>query len=284
MVAKTDEEKSRYVQLQKKYIDIAYSLNPKSSDVIFIKMIVSHAEQGIEYYDEIRFKNFMEYLKINPNRSFANLQVGIFLRDYGLVHQSLLYFNKAMELNPLFTWNYSNRGRAYFRIGEFKKAELDHKKALEIEPHDYDNIGFYLHYLISFKRIKEAEKLITQWQDKRPNDNTLEQLRALLYAVRGDKENALSSYNKTTFDEKYDASFTLAILYLLLNDQEKAIELIIEGEQDYSSRGISRSNYFIYLNLPYYKILHNDPRFQEILARHKELYEENLLKYGDIIL
>ena len=106
----------------------------------------------------------------------------------------------------------------------------------------------------------------------------------MLYAVKGDKENALSSFNKTTFDEKYEASFALAILYLLLNDQEKAIELIIEGEKDYSSRGISRSKYFRYLNLPYYKILHNDPRFQEILAKHKEIYEENLEKYGDIEL
>jgi hypothetical protein len=67
-----------------------------------------------------------------------------------------------------------------------------------------------------------------------------------------------------------------------LNDPEKAIELIIEGEKDYSSRGMSRSKFLRYLNLPYYKILHNDSRFQEILAKHKELYEENLAKYGDI--
>jgi tetratricopeptide (TPR) repeat protein len=195
-----------------------------------------------------------------------------------------------VELDPLFTWNYSCRGWAYFKIGEFEKAELDYKKALAIEPHDYDNLGKYIYYLISFKRIKEAERLISQWQDKKPNDKNLQQLLAWLYAVRGDKENAFSSFDKTAFEKKYDASFTLAIVYLLLNDQEKAIELIIEGEKEYSSStisydrpvGISRSKYFGYLNIPYYKILHNDPRFQEILAKHKELYEENLSKYGDI--
>ncbi len=269
---------------------IAYSLNPKSSEVIFIKMLVSYAEQGIDIYDEIRFKNFMEYLKINPNQAFTNLQVGLFLRDYGLVHQSLLYYNKAVELNPLFTWNYSCRGRAYFRIGEYERAELDYKKALEIEPHDYANVGGYIHYLIAFRRIRETEELIGQWQDKKPNDNTLQQLLSWLYALKGDKENALSSFNKTTFEKKYDVSFTLAVLYLLLNDQEKAIELIIEGEKEYSSStifynrpvGISRSRYFRYINLPYYKILHNDPSFQEIMAKHKELYEELLAKYGDI--
>jgi serine/threonine protein kinase len=284
MVAKTDEEKSRYLQLQKKYIDIAYSLNPKSSDVLLVKMVVSHAEQGIEYYDEIRFKSFMEYLKIDPNRVSVNLMVGIWLRDYGLVHQSLIYFNDAVELDPLYTWNCSNRGWAYFLIGEYEKAELDFKKALKIEPYDLYNIRAYTQYLIMFERIKEAEKLISKWKDIKPSDNNLELHRALLYAVKGDKENALSSFIKTAFDKKYNASFALARLYLLLNDQEKAIELIIEGEKDYSSRGISRSRYFGYLNLPYYKILHNDPRFQEILVKHKELYEENLRKYGDIDL
>jgi tetratricopeptide (TPR) repeat protein len=289
-VAKTDEEKSRYMQLQKKYFDLAYSLNPKSLDVQYLNIFISGAEQGIKYYEEIRLKKFMDYLKIDPNRAHAYMYVGIWLRDFDLIHQSILYFNKAAQLNPLFTWNYSSRGWAYYQIGEFQKAESDYKKALAIESHDYDNLGKYIYYLISFKRVKEAEKLIIQWQDKKPNDNTLEQLRAFLYAAKGDKENALSSFNRTIFEKKYDASFTLAIVYLLLNDPGKAIELIIEGEKDYSSTtiiynrpvGIGRSKYFIYLNHPYYKVLHNDPRFQEILAKHKELYEENLRKYGDI--
>lgn len=244
--------------------------------------MVSSAEQGLEYFSEIRLKKLMDYLKIDPNRAFANLQVGLWLREYGLVHQSLLYINKAVEFDPLFTWNLSTRGWAYFLIGEYEKAGLDFKKALEIEPHDYGNVGEYIHYLISFKRIEEAEKLISQWQDKKPYSNWFKQNRAWLYAVKGDKENALSSFNETTFENEYDSSFRLARVYLLLNDQEKAIELIIEGEKDYSSRGISRSRYFGYLNLPYYKILHNDPRFQEILAKHKALYEELLAKYGDV--
>ena len=277
MVAKTDEEKSRYMQLQKKHINIAYRLNPNSKDVLFVKMIISNAEQGVDYYSEIRLKKFIEYLKIDPNHSFANLMVGIWLREYGLVHQSLKYINKAVEFEPLFGWNLLNRGLAYFGIGKFEEAESDFKKLLEI---DSSYIDSYSRYLIFFRRTEEAELLINQWQDENSNSNLITRTR--LYAVKGDKENALSGFNKITFDEHYEASFELALLYLLLNDQEKAIELIIEGEKDYSSRGIRRSRYFIYLNYPCYKILHKNPRFQEILAKHQELYEENLRKYGDI--
>ena len=40
---------------------------------------------------------------------------------------------------------------------------------------------------------------------------------------------------------------------------------------------------YIWLNKnPINHFLHSDPRFQEILAKHKELYEENLAKYGNI--
>jgi serine/threonine protein kinase len=214
-LAKTDEEKSRYLQLQKKFLDISFRLNPTSLDVLYIKMIVSFVERGLDYFGEMRFKDFMEYLKINPNHALAYFYVGIWLREYDLVHQSLLCLDKSVELDPLFTWNLSNRGWAHFLIGEYGKTELDYKKAFEIEPYYYYNLGRYIHFLISFKRIKEAEKLIIQWQDKKPSDKNLHQLRAWLYAAKGDKENALSSFNKTTFEKKYDASFSRAIVYLL---------------------------------------------------------------------
>ena len=38
-VARSEEEKSRYKQLQNKYINIAFNLNPNSKDVQIVKMI-----------------------------------------------------------------------------------------------------------------------------------------------------------------------------------------------------------------------------------------------------
>jgi len=43
--AKTDEEKRRYMQLQKHYFDIAFRLNPESKDVLFVKMMISLSEK-----------------------------------------------------------------------------------------------------------------------------------------------------------------------------------------------------------------------------------------------
>ena len=93
---------------------------------------------------------------------------------------------------------------------------------------------------------------------------------------------ALSRFEKYTSFEKADASRHLAIIYLLLNDRDKAIELMIQNEHDYASAGNNQSRYFRYLNIPFYSILRNDPRFQEILAKQKDLYQKNLIKYRNI--
>jgi hypothetical protein len=41
-------------------------------------------------------------------------------------------------------------------------------------------------------------------------------------------------------------------------------------------------NYIYLKNHPFYDKVRSDPRFQEILAKHNKIYEENLEKYGDI--
>jgi TolB-like protein len=45
---------------------------------------------------------------------------------------------------------------------------------------------------------------------------------------------------------------------------------------------LEESWYLRLKNHQLYDFLRSDPRFQEILSKHKELYEENLRKYGDI--
>ena len=50
----------------------------------------------------------------------------------------------------------------------------------------------------------------------------------------------------------------------------------------YEKMGISY--YFHLKNNRVFDTVRSDPRFQEILAKHKELYEENLKKYGDLEL
>ena len=47
----------------------------------------------------------------------------------------------------------------------------------------------------------------------------------------------------------------------------------------------SEASWYLFFKIhPFFRDVRDNPRFQEILAKHKELYEENLRKYGDIEL
>jgi non-specific serine/threonine protein kinase len=53
MVSETAEEKMQYLHLQEKYIEKAYQLNPKSSDVLYVKMLVSLARYEADHPGKI---------------------------------------------------------------------------------------------------------------------------------------------------------------------------------------------------------------------------------------
>jgi len=62
--------------------------------------------------------------------------------------------------------------------------------------------------------------------------------------------------------------------------RDEAINLLFETFEP--QKRVDRPLYLSMKNQARFDILRSDPRFQEILAIHKEIYEENLEKYGDI--
>jgi hypothetical protein len=90
-----------------------------------------------------------------------------------------------------------------------------------------------------------------------------------LYASRKEKEKALEIYKEKNFH-----------IFSLLGMKNDAIDMITEWTEDQLKQ--KRSHFHHLSNSLYFNNIRSDPRFQEILAQHKELYEENLRKYGDI--
>ena len=100
----------------------------------------------------------------------------------------------------------------------------------------------------------------------------------MLYAVEGNKEEAFNTVSNT-YELKNDSVYQ-ASLFTLFDSTEAAINLLEEVSKKY--KRWESSLYLAILNDPSFANIRSDPRFQEILAKHKELYEENLAKYGDI--
>ena len=270
-----DDEK--YVKLQQKYIDKAFGLDPNSARVNLAKGFV-HAYKG-ETNDE--YESYKRALELNPNESYNNLATGIFLTGVGLHHQAIDFLTKAIELDPLETINYSYRGAAHRYIANFDQATIDFQKALEIESDDLYALYHFTQFLIILKKYKEAEELLAKSEKINPDDLLNKFIRALLYAVKGEKEKALQSLEEGGHKNRYYQIIT----YSLLGSKDEAIRLLdnkpIAGPQLFNP---DESDYLDMLHNPFFDILRDRDEFRESLQKAKEIYEENLMKYGEIFL
>ncbi len=71
-------------------------------------------------------------LKINPNNSISHLLYSKFLNFTGRLEESREQINQALLLNPLFTINYSFSALSYYYSGDYEKALIENKRALDI--------------------------------------------------------------------------------------------------------------------------------------------------------
>ena len=94
---------------------------------------------------------------------------------------------------------------------------------------------------------------------------------ALIYAAKGQKEQALDTYKEAN-----------PAIYALLGMKDEAFSVGTKYSDDQLLQRYSFYN--ILITNPFYECLHSDPRWQKILEQHKTLYEENLRKYGTIDL
>ena len=269
-IASTDLEKEKYLRLQEEYFYMAYKLEPNSAEVQNVKSLIHDAKGEIEK----SFESLRKAYTIEPNNWYTIWNLGGFYYYRRLIFLSIEYYTKAIKLNPLEPMIYMGRAWCFFKIGEKDKAESDFKKALEINPNHVFILDTYLHLLFWSKRYEEAEKIITKLKKINPDTSDFKRYSSLRTCM-----DVLRSTKDITVVKNLDDDYKYRINTLLENNEEVIQYLNDKFELD-TKLDFSR---YIWLNKnPINHFLHNDPRFQEILAKYKELYEENLAKYGDI--
>ena len=74
------------------------------------------------------------------------------LKEY---QQALTDFNRALELDPDYTWAYHSRGRVYDALKEYQQAIVDFNHMLEIDPnytHGYCSRGWAYYWLKEYQQ------------------------------------------------------------------------------------------------------------------------------------
>ena len=101
--------------------------------------------------------------------------------------------------------------------------------------------------------------------------------RALSYAVKGKKEEALQSLEEGGHKNRYYE----IVIFSLSGFKDEAIKLIDNRPIAYNVHG---ENYLDMLHNPFFDILRDRDEFRASLQKAKQIYEENLLKYAEVFL
>jgi adenylate cyclase len=110
-------------------------------------------------------------LAINANSFDVNLELGVYY-EFTNPEKAILFFKKAVRLNPLSIWTpsvYRDIGFTYHNFGDFEKAELYSKKAIELSSNSIIAVEairiltvIYLHWGKADSVLKYANQNVNQ--------------------------------------------------------------------------------------------------------------------------
>jgi tetratricopeptide (TPR) repeat protein len=217
---------------------------------------------------------------LESDSSLINCDAGVYLYSIGLFHAANKYFSKAIQIEPSYCRAYRLRSVNNWNIGEFAQGVKDIERALDLEKNDTRLYYIYAKFLIMMKKYAEAEKVIAEVERLDPDSSNVKHHRALLWAMKGDKDKTLSLIEGA--DGAFDYCITCA--YSLLGMRDETIENIKKGIE----LGFEEEQYYLY---PYlllkenacFDTLRNDPLFEDILKKQADVYDQRMRIHKDLL-
>jgi serine/threonine protein kinase/tetratricopeptide (TPR) repeat protein len=227
------------------------------------------------------YKYYKRAFELNPNNPDVNYNIGGFLRSIGLFDKAIKYYSRAIDLDPMDPTYRGLRSTCYRNIGEFDKAIADIEEIRRMYPENLNLVLRQARFLLWDGRLDEADKLIDDVESIDPDIKDIQYTRALVYALRGDKEPALELIEGIERFYYYHSLFSH--IYAFSGMKDEAIRVIQDGiDMGYEKIKTYIYTYLELINDPYFVGLHNDPRFQEILRGQKEKYDVMSSKYSGL--
>ncbi len=174
-------------------------------------------------------QNYLQQaLKLRPNYPEAWNNLGMLAAQQGQAGQAIDNFKKSLSLRPNYSVALVNLGNVYRRQRSFANAERALLQALAIEPNDPDaNYSLGMLYAQQ-EQIPRAEQYLQKAADLRPGyPDALNNLGVLFVREQRYPEAEVKFKNCIQAAPKFDQAYlNLARLYVILNDKEKAKEVL----------------------------------------------------------
>ncbi len=215
-------------------------------------------------------------LQLAPRSPEVNVEAASFLRSIGLYDQSVTFYLRAIAGDPRNTANIRFCAVSLFMAGDIPGAVAKIRRGLDLEPGNpllHLTMARLLELAVD---LEGAERELTLAEKTPALEASCRRLRALLAALRGEKEKALELLEGEEAD-RYDVTNTKAVLGL----EDEAVAGIRQGIANGFEKFKEYTYTYIYLERnPFFRTISANPEFQRILAQQKEIYTERQRKFS----
>ncbi|MCF8360149.1 MAG: helix-turn-helix domain-containing protein [Prolixibacteraceae bacterium] len=213
-------------------------IDPEFPDVY---TLVASKYFWMEWNIALALENIDKALERKPSYPEALMYKGLFLSASGRVEEGLDHFFQADRLDPYANQINSGIGMIYSDTNENEKALEFLEKNIRIAPYWDAQYLFKVEVLCKLKRFDEAWNQIEIQALKPNNPLSIPDLKAYYYASKGETRLALEQvekmkeeYEKKVRHGSPDSTF-LSQIYLLLGENEKALDYLEKGVQERAS-------------------------------------------------
>jgi TolB-like protein/Tfp pilus assembly protein PilF len=215
------------------------------------------------------FDCFRRGLVLNPNLMEILHTIALFYDRLGLYHQAIKFYRRVLELSPGYLFSQGNMVNSYLYSGDQENAADLIRKVMTASPDNPVYILDEAEILLRRKKPTEAKTILERAAKINLGTTTrqLSYLRAVLAALNGNRDLALAESPSPD-------------VYALLGMKDESIKAL----KDINRKILAYNNYS-YLDLvhnPFLDKLRDDPRFLEIVAAQKKVYDGLVKKYGDL--
>lgn len=177
----------------------------------------------------------------DPKDKIASLTeffTGSRLKGEGKTREAIAYFNRAIEMNPTFSWPYSILAVSYLESGMIDEALHILKKGITFNPNEYQLKIDYSLLLKKQARLVEAIQILKDLLQQKEGivDVGAEVYYLLgdLYTEKGDNTNAIDNFRHALAAEPENNLIRQKLVYLLHQTQKysEALEIYRDLEKE----------------------------------------------------
>ena len=220
------------------------------------------------------------------NKAIAYYSRGLAYYDKGEYDRAIEDYNKAIELNPEYTYAYNNRGLAYYNKGEYERAKNDFEKAMELDPEDeypVANMGEIYFQRGEFSSALEWLNKALNMKDESDVFNSVFYKKILIYKEQKNKEfidivlDKAEKYIKNQIKKYPKKAFNYLDLAEIYCEAEKKIDeakkLVEEGFK------LKKDYYAYYVSGRVYIASHQNEKAVKELKKAIELNPSHIWSY-----